>query len=87
MKQGKLFLIPIVLAENTQEAIPTYIKTIFVDTSIFIVEDLKTARRFIKSIYKEKDIDACTFIALDKHNNYNFDLYYRDWGNMQVERG
>ncbi|HNE50329.1 MAG TPA: SAM-dependent methyltransferase [Chitinophagales bacterium] len=73
MKQGKLFLIPIVLAENTQEAIPTYIKTIFVDTSIFIVEDLKTARRFIKSIYKEKDIDACTFIALDKHNNYNFD--------------
>ncbi|MEN9447715.1 MAG: hypothetical protein RJA25_1005 [Bacteroidota bacterium] len=71
--QGKLYLIPIVLAENTAHTIPAYVKDIIINTDIYIVENLKTARRFIKSIYKEKNIDECTFVELDKHNNYKFD--------------
>lgn len=71
--QGKLYLIPIILAENVIETIPAYIKDIIIATDIYIVENLKTARRFIKSIYKEKNIDDCTFIELNKHDNYKFD--------------
>ncbi len=73
MQQGKLYLIPIVLADNTTHTIPAYIKDIIIDIDLYIVENLKTARRFIKSIYKEKDIDACTFVELDKHKNYTFE--------------
>lgn len=73
MQQGKLYLIPIVLAENATHTIPAYIKDIIIETDLYIVENLKTARRFIKSIYKEKNIDECTFVELDKHANYKFD--------------
>ena len=73
MQQGKLYLIPIVLAENATHTIPAYIKDIIIDTDLYIVENLKTARRFIKSIYKEKNIDDCTFVELDKHKNYKYD--------------
>lgn len=71
--QGKLYLIPTVLAENATETIPAYIKDIIIDTDLYIVENLKTARRFIKSIYKEKNIDDCIFLELDKHRDYKFD--------------
>lgn len=73
MKQGNLYLIPTPLADDTLAAFPPYIKNVIVETNIYVVENIKTARRFIKSIYKEKDIDACVFIELDKHNNYAFD--------------
>jgi 16S rRNA (cytidine1402-2'-O)-methyltransferase len=73
MQQGNLYLIPTVLAENATQTIPAYIKDIIIDTDFYIVENLKTARRFIKSIYKEKNIDECIFLEMDKHKNYQFD--------------
>lgn len=73
MHQGNLYLIPIVLAENTTHTIPAYVKDVIIDTDIYIVENIKTARRFIKSIYKEKNIDECVFVELDKHHKYKFD--------------
>lgn len=73
MQQGKLYLIPTVLSENATHTIPAYIKDIIIDTDLYIVENLKTARRFIKSVYKEKNIDECIFVELDKHKNYTFD--------------
>lgn len=73
MQQGKLYLIPTVLAENATHTIPGYIREVIIETDLYIVENLKTARRFIKSIYKEKNIDECTFLELDKHKDYKFD--------------
>ena len=73
MQQGNLYLIPTVLAENATQTIPAYIKDIIIDTDFYIVENFKTARRFIKSIYKEKNIDECIFLEMDKHKNYQFD--------------
>lgn len=73
MQQGKLYLIPTILAENATHTIPAYIKDVIIATDLYIVENLKTARRFIKSIYREKNIDECTFVELDKHANYKFD--------------
>ncbi|MEZ5053480.1 MAG: SAM-dependent methyltransferase [Chitinophagales bacterium] len=73
MQQGKLFLIPMVLAEQALATIPVCVKDTIVNTDIYIVENIKTARRFIKSIYKEKNIDTCVFVELNKHENYRFD--------------
>jgi 16S rRNA (cytidine1402-2'-O)-methyltransferase len=73
MQKGKLFLIPTVLAEDATYTIPAYIKDIIISTDNYIVENIKTARRFIKSIYKDKDINLCEFAELDKHHNYTLD--------------
>ncbi len=68
-----LYLIPTTIAENSTQTIPTYIADAITICEIFVVENLKTARRFIKSIVKAKNIDECIFIELDKHQNYKFD--------------
>jgi 16S rRNA (cytidine1402-2'-O)-methyltransferase len=73
MHHGKLYLIPTVLAEHAVNSIPAYIKDVIIETNIYIVENLKSARRFIKSIHKEKNIDECVFVELDKHDKYKFD--------------
>lgn len=73
MQQGNLYLIPITIAENATHTIPAFTREIIEQTNIYIVENIKTARRFIKSIFKEKNIDECVFVELDKHTNYKFD--------------
>ena len=73
MNKGKLYLIPTILAEETQEAtLPLNILPIIKDTDIFIVENIRTARRHIKKIVKEKDINKTTFHACGK--NYKLNL-------------
>lgn len=73
MQKGNLYLIPITIAENATHTIPAFTREIIEQTNIYIVENIKTARRFIKSIFKEKNIDECVFVELDKHTNYKFD--------------
>lgn len=73
MQKGKIYLIPTVLAEDALSSIPASIREVIQHTDHFIVENLKSARRFIKSIYKEKNIDACEFLEMDKHHHYRFD--------------
>jgi 16S rRNA (cytidine1402-2'-O)-methyltransferase len=68
-----LYLIPTPLAENALHTIPIYTKNVIEKCDVFVVENLKTARRFIKAIFKEKNIDNCTFVELDKHQQYKFD--------------
>jgi len=71
--KNTLYLIPTFLSENSITAMPSYIVDVIKKCDVFIVENIKTARRFIKQIYKEKDIDVCTFIEMDKHKNYAVD--------------
>jgi 16S rRNA (cytidine1402-2'-O)-methyltransferase len=47
----------------------------------YIVEEIKSARRYIKRINKSKKIDDCKFTILDKHKNYNTDENYHCWLN------
>ena len=70
--KGKLYLIPSVIADNT-DVIPSYIIPILEKTNHYIVENIKTARRFIKSVLKTKNLDVCVFEELDKHSDYVFD--------------
>lgn len=74
MNKGKLILIPTILGEGTQKSsLPITIEKAIKDINIFIVENLRTARRHIKKIYKEKDIDNTIFYSVGKHDDLNME--------------
>jgi len=51
MPQGKLFLIPNVLAENTAHwVISPQVQDVIAHTKIFLVENPRAARRYISSL-------------------------------------
>lgn len=65
---AKLFLVPNVLSESDwQRVLPAGVFTILSETQYFIVENVRTARRFLKQVNKEIDIDRLTFFELNKH--------------------
>ena len=74
MNKGKLYLIPTILGKETQEeTLPSTILKSIKEIDIFIVENLRTARRHIKKIYREKDIDATTFYSYGKHDTLSLE--------------
>ncbi len=65
---GKLYLIPITLGENDPaEVLPITIKTTIAAIDDYIVENEKTARKFIKSINPEKVQATLRLSTLNKH--------------------
>ncbi len=70
--QGKLYLIPNTLGtEKHTHVIPSYVREKALSLSYFIVEDLRTARRYLKSLDRKIDIDACSFMILNKNTDKN----------------
>ena len=66
-KQGVLFLIPTVLAEDTaNQVISPQVKDTVRNLKYFIVENLRTARRYVKSICPELVIEQLKFVQIDK---------------------
>ena len=64
---AKLYLIPNVLSESDwRSVLPAGIQQIVSVTRYFIVEDIRTARRFLKQVNKEIEIDNLTFFELNK---------------------
>jgi 16S rRNA (cytidine1402-2'-O)-methyltransferase len=64
---GILYLIPTVLAEDTAAAvIPPQVRSGVEALSYFIVENARTARRYIKTIAPEKVIEALQIVVIDK---------------------
>lgn len=63
-----LYLIPSTLAEKetVNAVIPTDVQNIIKSLDYFLVENIKTARRFLKSVDKSIEIDDLTFEILDK---------------------
>ena len=66
MGSGKVYLIPTVLHEEALETIPPYILDAVKDCQVFFVETEKTARRFLKKIWKEMVIDDYQWIIIHK---------------------
>lgn len=66
MSLGKVFLIPTVLHDEAFETIPTYILDAVKNCQIFFVENEKTARRFLKKLWKEMVIDDYQWFAIHK---------------------
>lgn len=74
MIKGKLILIPTVIGENTEKKnIPPIIFDTIKKTNIFIVENIRSARRFIKKIYPAKDIEQTIFYAYGKHDSIDYE--------------
>lgn len=66
-KRGKLYLIPSGLGEGSlQNVLPIYIQQKIEDLDNYIVENEKTARRFIKNLLPEKSQPALKFHLLNK---------------------
>lgn len=66
---AKLYLLPTTLGESSIDyVIPREVTTILKNTTCFIVENLRTARRYIKRVDPNFDIDASTFFILNKHS-------------------
>ncbi len=66
--QGKLYMVPNHLGnENTAISIPDEVATLACRLRFFIVENLRTARRYLRLLDPEMDIDNSTFFVLDKH--------------------
>ncbi|MAO71698.1 MAG: SAM-dependent methyltransferase [Flavobacteriales bacterium] len=70
MKKGKLYLIPTALGEGTEyQNLPPSVAECIKKINIFIVENIRTARRFVRKIYKNKDIDNTIFYSYGKHDS------------------
>ncbi|MBT3383935.1 MAG: SAM-dependent methyltransferase [Prolixibacteraceae bacterium] len=65
---AKLFLVPNLLSEGDwQNVLPAKIHPILTGTKYFIVENIRTARRFMKYVNKDIDINILTFFELNKY--------------------
>lgn len=66
--KGKLYLVPVTLGgEDFQKVIPEKVLGIIRGLRYFIVEDLRSARRFLRLIDKKFPIDESTFLELSEH--------------------
>lgn len=65
---AKLYLLPNLLSESPwQNVLPSYNAEVINQIRHFIVEDIRNARRFLKKVNRETDIDSLTFMELNKH--------------------
>ncbi len=65
---GRLYLIPTTIGEaNFEEVLPTGNKEIVFSLQHFIVEELRTARRFLRSYGYTKDFDQVDFSVVNEH--------------------
>jgi 16S rRNA (cytidine1402-2'-O)-methyltransferase len=70
MDKGKLYLIPCTLGDNeTKSVLPITISDNINSCDAFIVENLRSARRFLIKAGLTKKIDDLTFFELNKHTN------------------
>lgn len=65
-----LYLIPVPLGDTPIEAVlPPYNREVIMRLRHFIVEDVRSARRFLKKTEPTIDIDALTFYELNRHTD------------------
>ncbi len=68
--QPSLFLIPVTLGDTPLiNVLPEHNKEIIRLVTHFIVEDVRTARRFLKKALPEIQIESLTFFELNKHTS------------------
>ena len=63
-----LYLIPVTLGDTPHEnVLPSYNAQVVADIRHFVVEEIRTARRFLRRMDREFPIDDCTFFEMGKH--------------------
>ena len=74
MSQASLHLIPNILAENSAYKMPQYLVDIVNHIKIFYVEEIRSARRFLKMLNKQIVIDDLEFHLLNEHHQESLSL-------------
>lgn len=75
MKLGNLYLIPTTLGgETVDDIIPSEVKSKVIELRCFIVENIKSARRFLRKVDRTFPIDDCEFFILN-HRTEVSELY------------
>ena len=70
LRMAKLFLIPTTLGDTTIERVlPPELTGIISAIQVFIVENIRTARRFLKKVNPAIVIDDLTFFELNQHTD------------------
>jgi 16S rRNA (cytidine1402-2'-O)-methyltransferase len=65
-----LYLIPVLLGDTPiDKVLPTYNHQVIMGIRHFIVEDVRSARRFLKTVNKDINIDELQFYPLNKHTS------------------
>ncbi|MEC7755948.1 SAM-dependent methyltransferase [Roseivirga sp. UBA1976] len=71
MATGVVYLIPNIISQNTQtEVISAQVQDAIKATDIFLVEDLRTARRYVSSLQLGLTIENLDFRILDKKTTF-----------------
>src|SRR5947208_14687652 len=65
---ASVYLIPTVLADGQTECLPAYITETVKKCSVFFVENERTARRFLKLLWKEMVIDDYEWFNMQEVN-------------------
>lgn len=68
--KGKLYLIPTTLGDSEiDQVIPNHIQQLIPDLKHFIVENIRTTRRYLKKVDRNINIDELSFYELNKHSS------------------
>ena len=70
-----IFLIPTFLSESAIETIPAYVLSAIKNCSVIFAENQRTARRFLKAMYKEIIIDHFEWYTIHKTEQYHLDIF------------
>ncbi|MDP4280653.1 MAG: SAM-dependent methyltransferase [Bacteroidota bacterium] len=83
LKKGTLYLIPAPIGECLlSKVIPSYNLGILENLRHFIVEDIRTARRFLKKAIPSYNIDLATFLVFNEHTDRSrLDLFLEPLNN------
>ncbi|MFA6923827.1 MAG: SAM-dependent methyltransferase [Bacteroidales bacterium] len=69
--KGTIFLIPTTLGNATiDKVLPLFNKNVINELDYFIVEEVRTARRFLKEMGYKKIFDEVTFFVLNEHTKH-----------------
>ena len=72
MIETALYLIPVPLSDGAvEEVVPACNIAIVREVKHFIVENVRSARRFLKKCDREINIDELTFYELNRHTDPN----------------
>ena len=76
--KAKLYLVPIPIADDALHTLSEEVNTITLGLRYYFVENVRTARRFLKALHPSIVIDDITFSEIDKHTGPDMHLL-KDW--------
>ncbi|HOW09764.1 MAG TPA: SAM-dependent methyltransferase [Bacteroidales bacterium] len=79
MKKGKIYLVPVTLGnEDYSQVIPGPVLSLTRSLRVFAVEDVRSARRYLRLIDRNFPIDDSVFLELNEHTADEEIIHYLD---------